>query len=305
MTLALPPSGLDPVAVYAASMPSENSRRACLQAMQRIADVLPASPDARTIPWHSLRFEHTQTIRAKLIERHAPATVRLTLAMLRGVLRTARNLGQLPSETYDRATGWPRLRGYRLPRGRALEPAEMTSLFEAAGEGKPPFPIFATALLSVLAGAGLRRAEVASLEIASYNAGALRLVGKGGKQRSTPLPAWARANLETWIHLRGSLESEGPSLFVRVCVDGRVRRRPLSAQGVRNFCSWIGGRAGIAAFSPHDLRRTFVSTLLEKGVDLATVQRLAGHASPATTAIYDRRGERAAKSAVEQLTYWT
>jgi integrase/recombinase XerD len=303
VTLALPPSGLDPVAVYAASMPSQNSQRACLQAMQRIADALPTAPDARTIPWHSLRFEHTQALRAKLIERHAPATVRLTLAMLRGVLRTARNLGQLQSENYDRATAWPRLRGYRLPRGRALEPAEMTALFEAAGEGTSPFPIFATALLSVLAGAGLRRAEVASLEIASYNAGALRLVGKGGKQRMTPLPSWARANLETWINLRTSLESTGPSLFVRVYVDGRIRRRPLSAQGVRNFCSWIGARAGVDAFSPHDMRRTYVSTLLERGVDLATVQRLAGHASPATTAVYDRRSERAAQSAIEKRVY--
>jgi len=60
-------------------------------------------------------------------------------------------------------------------------------------------------------------------------------------------------------------------------------------------------QAGIAQAAPHDLRRTFISNLLDTNADLLTVQKLVGHADPATTAKYDRRGEAVKRQAVSKL----
>jgi site-specific recombinase XerD len=77
----------------------------------------------------------------------------------------------------------------------------------------------------------------------------------------------------------------------------------LTPQAVLVILERRAGAAGVAHFSPHDLRRTFISELLDTGADLATVRALAGHARVETTAGYDRRGEQAKRRAAEMLHF--
>jgi len=65
----------------------------------------------------------------------------------------------------------------------------------------------------------------------------------------------------------------------------------MSDQAVLDILKQRGEQAQVSAFSPHDFQRTFISNLLDTGADISTVQKLAGHASPVTTARYDRQGE--------------
>ena len=100
----------------------------------------------------------------------------------------------------------------------------------------------------------------------------------------------AQEALGAWLAVRGS--EPGP-LFSAVNHGGRIQPGRLTAQVLRWACLKRGAEADVASFSPHDLRRTFISDLLDAGVDLVTVQKLAGHANVQTTARYDRRSEAA------------
>ncbi len=114
-----------------------------------------------------------------------------------------------------------------------------------------------------------------------------------------PLSPTVGPFLEAWLELRG----DGPGPFF--CPIDRVGtlRLPqaMTGEAIRQLLGRRRAAAGLAALSPHDLRRTYAGDLLDAGADLPAVQQLLGHASPATTSRYDRRGDRARRAAAERL----
>ena len=97
------------------------------------------------------------------------------------------------------------------------------------------------------------------------------------------------ALVEQWLKLRG--EAPGPLLFP-IRKGGEIQFRRMTDDGVLKILQRRAFLAGVDSFSPHDFRRTFCSDLLDAGVDIVTVQKLAGHASPVTTAFVRSPGRR-------------
>jgi len=259
-----------------------------------------------------LRAHHLDYIKGRLTEedpltekKRAPATINLTLAALRGVLRQARNQNLLTDEEYRRITEVKPARGSRLPAGRSVDGGELKALVEACYRDPSPAGARDAAILAVLYIGGVRRTELVGLALADYTADppTLRVRhGKGDKERLVPLTASAAVVVNAWLVRRGDHPGR---LFLPVSQIGEVHGDGLSSIAIYNMLQKRAAQAGVAHVSPHDMRRSFVSDLLDAGVDLAAAQQLAGHASVVTTARYDRRGEASKRKAVETLHFPT
>lgn len=284
-----------PVAVYLAGL-SPSSRRTMTAALDTIARLgLGDEAGCWDVPWHQLRFQHTQVMRSALADQYAHTTANRILSALRGVLKAAWKLGLMTAEEYQKAASVESVRGETLPSGRSLAAGELIGLLHVC----PPTPlgIRDAAIISLLYGCGLRRAELVALDLAHYikEENELHVRGKGNKQRAVPVGNAALA-LADWLDIRG--EAEGP-LFCGL--GNRNRNGRLTDQAIYNMLRKRANEAGVKNLSPHDFRRTFVGDLLDAGADIVTVQKMAGHANPNTTSRYDRRGQQAKHKAAALL----
>lgn len=281
-------SQLNPAAVFLAGL-APGSRRTMRAALETLADLATSGrADAFSCPWHSMRYAHTQALRSVLRERYAPANVNKHLSALRGVLKEAWRLGWMRAEELARASDVKNVRGHALPVGRALRPRELDVLFAHCFKDERPQGARDAALLAVLYGGGLRRSEAADLAVSDIVDGALRVRGKGAKERRVPVAAWVMEWVSRWLEVRGAGLG---ALFLQVHRLGRILAKGISAHAVMRMCQRRAAEAEIDVFSPHDLRRTYIGDLLQAGADIVTIKRLAGHESVETTSRYDRRGE--------------
>lgn len=257
--------------------------------------------DPWTLDWAELSYQGLVSIRSSLASSFAPSTVNKTLAALRGVLREAWWSGQITAEDYHRVATLPSIKSETFLKGRALAQGEIRALMARCAADKTPAGVRDAALLAVLYGTGVRRSEAVALDCENYEPvnEALKIhSGKGRKDRVVFVVSGTVSALNDWILIRG--EKPG-ALFWPVFHDGTLIQRRMTDQAVLNIVRKRGAQAGLERFSPHDLRRSYISDLLEAGADLSTVQRLAGHASVQTTTRYDRRGDEAKRKASRLL----
>ncbi|NDJ86955.1 MAG: tyrosine-type recombinase/integrase [Chloroflexi bacterium] len=294
------PFDQNPAAVYLASLTTANSRRTMHQALNTIAFSLTGEANAFACDWSMLRAQHTIAIRSWLVERYQAATVNKMLAALRGVLKAAWLLGTLPGDDYHKAVAVSSVKNDTLPAGREVASDEIAALLAVCRADETPAGRRDAALIAVLYGAGLRRSEVTQLRRQDYTAaeGKLEVRGKGGKTRIAWLNKQVVTMLEPWLAARGAWSG---ALFCPINKSGRIHQRHLTTQAVYYILQKRSEEAETQPFSPHDLRRTFVSHLLDAGADIAVVSRMAGHANIQTTARYDRRSEEAKRQAAELL----
>ena len=123
-----------------------------------------------------------EAIRASLQESElAPSTINMTLSALRGVAKSAFNLGLMSADHYARLCNVKPVRGERVPVGRALSVGEIGALLDTCAG--TPIGIRDAAIIAIMYCCGLRRDEIVSLYLSHYNEGELKVRGKGNKER--------------------------------------------------------------------------------------------------------------------------
>jgi integrase/recombinase XerD len=236
-----------------------------------------------------VRESHVAEFLARLREGdpdHPPlaaSSAARTLVAVRGLHRFLALEGVLDADP-ARAVSPPKTPA-RLPKAVPVEDVER--LLEAAAVGDTPASLRDRALLEVLYGTGARISEAVALDVDDVGGdeGVVLLRGKGGKERIVPLGSYAASAVSAWL-VRGRplFASRGtgtPALFLNAR-GGRLSRQ--SAWSVLRSCAeraHLGGH-----LSPHTLRHSFATHLLEGGADVRVVQELLGHASVTTTQVY-------------------
>lgn len=214
---------------------------------------------------------------ARLHKRNCRTTIGRKLSAIRSFFRYLVRQGALqvnPAET----VATPRRERY-LP--KVLTVDEMFALIQAAASDEP-LTVRDRAILELFYSSGLRVGELAALDVGHVDLveGLVRVRGKGDKERIVPVGRMARQALDRYLVARGAPRQDQP-LFLN------YRGERLSARSIeRNLKKWLL-RAGILKdASPHALRHSFATHLLDGGADLRAIQELLGHASLSTTQKY-------------------
>jgi integrase/recombinase XerD len=181
----------------------------------------------------------------------------------------------------------------RLP--KAITVAEVERLLAASGPGPDdpsadPRMLRDRALLEFLYGTGARISEVTGLDVDELHLDAdpvVRLAGKGGKQRVVPVGSYAVRALQAYlVRARPALAAASRRISVSPAVFLNARGGRLTRQGAWGVLHAAAERARLPDVSPHTLRHSFATHMLDGGADIRVVQELLGHASVATTQVY-------------------
>ena len=219
--------------------------------------------------------------------RNKSSSVARKLSSLRSFFRFLMREGEITADPMG-AISMPK-QGKYMPVFLSVD--EVFSLLEMPNENDT-FAARDQAILEMLYSTGMRVSELASLDLPAldFATGMVRVTGKGNKQRLSPMGNPAMESINAYLSQRQSLQldrlrrgltPDGEALFLN------TRGSRLTTRSIERLVKMYAQRAGIASrVTPHALRHSFATHLLEMGADLRTVQELLGHASLSTTQKY-------------------
>ena len=251
---------------------SPHTRRAYLSDLRQLAAFL----GERRVELDAASRDDLRAFLASRFGNNSPATLARKQASLRTFYQHRLRMGHI-ADSPARRLVFPKRR-VALPNVVSVD--DCFALLEAP-DARTVAGLRDRCALELLYGAGLRVSELTGLDLADIHDGALRVRGKGGKERIVPLVAKAREALDKYLARRGELCPRSEALLLNRR-GGRLTARSVARQVVRHALA-AGARRHV---HPHALRHSFATHLLDMDADLRGIQELLGHASLSTTQRY-------------------
>jgi integrase len=263
--------------------------------MNVIAGLFGLTVDA--FPWELLRYQHIEAILNKLDQ--SPRTIERKLSTLRNIARESRKLGYMTLEEFASIEDIKAPGGDRPLAGRVLNIAEIDKLLKVCVKDGSPLAIRDGCIIALMYLCGLRRFEIAGIQLQDLGEDELLVRGKGDNQETVPILDGAKDWLKAYLRVRG-LEP-GP-LFYR----NRPRTSDLIPESiypkvVERMVYKRAAQAGVKDVHTHDFRRSLCTHLLELSIDIFTVAKISRHKNLDVLRRYDRRTDEEKRKALRKI----
>ncbi len=283
-------------ALYLATLTSQKGRAS----MQRLLNRLPEHNSGQPVDWTGITPSQVVMMIASMEDKGlSVSTLNTALSAIKGVCHAAWREHALSDESYSRIKDIKQKKQSKLPTGRAITYDEVQSLLSTCLQDKNQTKgCRDAAIITLGVYVGLRRSEIADLKAKRIDLEnmTIRVLGKGNKEEVLPLPESIKQYLIPWLNMRTQSITDqhltGIYLFGAISKSGKL----LNLDGISDKQVWeVLKQRSLAAGidvdnlpTPHDMRRTRATTLLDAGVHPRIAQKMMRHANVETTMRYDR-----------------
>jgi len=261
-----------PAVVYLDSLLTDDARRRVARDLNNMAEMLGYS-DMLAVDWSRLRYKDTSSLRTKLLEMHKPSTCNNNLVALRGVLKYAYLLGQMTTEDYREASQVKVVGQGPIASNREPSYKEILALMKACNNGTNA-GVRDAAIIALLYSNGIRATEIVKLDISDYNDGELIIRNGQSEPRIIYVVDGALGALQDWLAIRGS--KPGPLFLAIVPGDAFRSDEPMASQNISGIMRRRAEEAGTRHITPNDLRKSFITRLLDAEMDIVLVGKITG-----------------------------
>jgi integrase len=288
------------------SQTSPRSHPVMIAALRKNLELMGKDPDLNRFDWSTIEHQDILHLKSVMMPQYSPSTINRHISALRGILKAYWRLGYISSDHYYKTIDVPGVEIDTLPSGRILQDNEVRLLLQTCDqeyqETNKLIALRDGAIIAVMYTTGMRQEEISKIHAEDVNiaTGEISIrFSKYNRQRTSYIKGNALNRLVRWINARSGHTC--PALFLAFTKNGKIARTPIqSAHTIYVMLKRRAMQAGIEDFSPHDLRRTAISNLLDEA-DLSTTAQIVGHASVNTTRRYVGRSEQPKEQASEYI----